>query len=398
MESQETRCRQYATAKGYDIAAVFPDTFSGGGDFMQRPGMVALLSFLDAQPHENFVVIFDDLKRFARDREFHFLLRDSFRKRGAQVECLNFRFEDTPEGEFIETILAAQGQLERKQNGRQVSQKMKARLESGYWVFAAPQGYTYERVAGHGKLLVRDEPVASIIQEALEGFAAGRFETQSEVKYFLEQQPAFPKDTPSGAIRYEKIIRLMSRIAYTGHVEYSDWDVSLRKGHHQPIISMETFDAIQQRLKEGSRPPFRKDISADFPLRGFITCDDCGTSLTSCWSTSKSGAKHPYYLCHSKGCESYRKSIRRDVIEGAFAGLIKDLQPTEGLFAVTKRMFKDAWGNDSNRRMPIKMFCEHNVGRLRNKSRVFWTALSRLTVEPSSQPMRNASTHWKNKN
>jgi len=49
-------------------------------------------------------------------------------------------------------------------------------------------------------------------------------------------------------------------------------------------------------------------------------------------------------MCHFKGCASYRKSIRRDVLEGDFAGLIKDLQPTEGLFAVTKRMFKDAWG------------------------------------------------------
>ncbi len=35
--SQETRCRQYAETKGYDVAAVFPDDVSGGGDFMKRP-------------------------------------------------------------------------------------------------------------------------------------------------------------------------------------------------------------------------------------------------------------------------------------------------------------------------------------------------------------------------
>jgi hypothetical protein len=28
--------------------AVFPDTITGGGDFMKRPGVVSLLSFLDA--------------------------------------------------------------------------------------------------------------------------------------------------------------------------------------------------------------------------------------------------------------------------------------------------------------------------------------------------------------
>ncbi|MCP4933236.1 MAG: recombinase family protein, partial [bacterium] len=57
LESQETRCREFAGAKGYEVEAAFPDTITGGGDFMKRPGMVALLSYLDAQPEKNYVVI-----------------------------------------------------------------------------------------------------------------------------------------------------------------------------------------------------------------------------------------------------------------------------------------------------------------------------------------------------
>lgn len=140
LESQEQRCRAYADEKGYVVEAVFPDDVSGGGDFMRRPGMVALLSYLDAQKGKPYAVIFDDLKRFARDTEFHLKLRREFAKRGAIIECLNFRFEDTPEGKFIETVIAAQGELEREQNRRQVVQKMKARVESGFWVFRAPVG------------------------------------------------------------------------------------------------------------------------------------------------------------------------------------------------------------------------------------------------------------------
>ncbi|MFA3920699.1 recombinase family protein [Ruegeria hyattellae] len=49
LESQEQRCRAYADDKGYVVEGVFPDDVSGGGDFMRRPGMVALLSFFDAQ-------------------------------------------------------------------------------------------------------------------------------------------------------------------------------------------------------------------------------------------------------------------------------------------------------------------------------------------------------------
>jgi DNA invertase Pin-like site-specific DNA recombinase len=145
LESQEHRCREYADMKGYDVEAVFPDDASGGGDFMKRPGMVALLSYLDAQPDKSYVVIFDDLKRFARETEMHIKLRQAFKTRGALVECLNFKFEDTPEGKFIETIIAAQGELEREQNRRQVVQKMKARVEKGYYVFHPPVGYRYEK-------------------------------------------------------------------------------------------------------------------------------------------------------------------------------------------------------------------------------------------------------------
>jgi hypothetical protein len=50
---------------------------------------------------------------------------------------------------------------------------MRARTLNGYWVFQAPIGYRYARVSGHGNLLVRNEPQATILAEALEGFASG---------------------------------------------------------------------------------------------------------------------------------------------------------------------------------------------------------------------------------
>ena len=65
---------------------------------MQRPGMVAMLKFLRKCRREDCIVIFDDLKRFARDTVFHLKLRQELAAYNATVECLNFKFEDTPEG------------------------------------------------------------------------------------------------------------------------------------------------------------------------------------------------------------------------------------------------------------------------------------------------------------
>lgn len=346
LDSQEHRCRQYAALHGYEVEAVFTDDASGGGDFMNRPGMVALLHYLDQHPDTNYIVLFDDLKRFARDREFHFKLRQALALRQARVECLNFRFEDSPEGEFIETIFAAQGQLERQQNSRQVLQKMRARLEQGYYVFAAPVGYEYQKISGHGKLLVRQEPVASIIAQAMEGYASGRFQMQAEVQRFLESQPEFPLKDRKGRVHPTDVKELLTCPLYAGCVERSEWNVSLRKGKHEGLISLETFETIQKRLNEKVKVPARKDIHADFPLRGFIVCDECGRPLTSCWSQGKY-QKFAYYLCYNKDCDSRKKSIPRARLEQEFEALLDQLQPTPALFSLAASMFKDAWNQQA---------------------------------------------------
>lgn len=230
LNSQEHRCREHAAKLGVDVEAVFFDDVSGGGDFMKRKGMVSLLKFLDQNKDKRYLVIFDDLKRYSRDTEFHLRLRREMQLRDATRICLNFNFEDSPTGTFIETVIAATGTLEREQNAIQVSQKMKARVEQGFWVTRAPVGYKYIKSKRGGKELVFDEPLASIAKEALEGFACGRFETQAEVKRFLESQPDYPKDLPSGKIRSYTVTRFLKKIVYAGYVESKTWNVSPRMG------------------------------------------------------------------------------------------------------------------------------------------------------------------------
>lgn len=303
--------------------------------------MVALLSYLDAQAGKNYVVIFDDLKRFARDTEFHIKLRRAFKKRGATVECLNFKFDDSPEGKFIETIIAAQGALEREQNGRQVSQKMHARMMNGYWFFAAPIGYKYQNQRAHGKILVRDGQLANVVQEALEGYASGRFDSQAEVKRFFESRQEFPKNR-HGIVTQRRVVHIITHPLYAGYINHDNWDIGWVKGQHEPLISLETYEAIQKRRAGVTLAPARKNINEDFPLRGFVLCSDCQQPYTSCWSQGKL-KKYPYYLCDTRGCESYRKSIPRRQIEEPFGEIVRSLQPTQQLFVLAKMMFQHAW-------------------------------------------------------
>ncbi|WP_187432190.1 hypothetical protein ROLI_013180 [Roseobacter fucihabitans] len=341
LQSQESRCRDYAAAKDYEVVAAFPDTIMGGGDFMQRPGMKALLAYLDAQPDENFVVIFDDLKCLARDTRAHLDLREAFRNRGTTIECLNYRFDDSFEGEFVETILAAQGALERKQNGRQVAQKMKARMQSGYWIHNPPIGYRYETIKGRGKVLIANPPFDDIIREGFEGFASGHFQTQAEVKRFFESFPDFPRNK-AGVVAQQRVTDILTHPVYTGHICSETYGISWLKAQHVPLISLETFDKVQARRNGTAKAPQRKNIGDAFALRGMVVCACCDVPLRSS-ITKGNGGSYPYYLCQTKSCDAYGKSIKRDVLEDEVGEIIKALQPTAGLIKLATAMFRHAW-------------------------------------------------------
>ncbi|ODS23248.1 hypothetical protein AB835_09835 [Candidatus Endobugula sertula] len=204
-------------------------------------------------------------------------------------------------------------------------------------------GFKYEEIKPHGKLLVHDEPAASIITEMMEGFASGRFQTKRECKYFLESKHEYPKQAASGKLGNNHVDHILSNPLYAGYIEYKPWGVELRKGLHEGMVSYETFLKIQERLKGRAYAPARKDLNQDFPLRNAVACGACGNALTAAWSKSGTGKRYPYYVCQNRKCDYKGKSIRRDVIEGEFETLLKKLTPSKELIMAADMMFKKLW-------------------------------------------------------
>ncbi len=343
-EGQENRCLNDLEAIGTPYDKSFLDTFTGGGDFMKRPKMREMLAYIDTHPHKKFLVVFDDLKRFARDTEFHLKLRAAFKARDVVLRCLNYNFDESPEGRFAETIMAAQGELERFQNRRQVIQKQRARLDAGYWPFGAKKGYVMVKDALHGKLSTPHPTEALLLKEALEGFARGIFIRRIDACRFLVEK-GFWKRPPEKYI--DRFSAMVKDSFYAGYIEYEQWDVARRLGHHKGIISLETFEINQKRLgKDAFNKRIRIDTSPDYPLRGLVVCI-CGQHLTAAPSKGRRKS-YPYYVCHNKSCEFYGKSIRKADIEEKFDLILKKqgLKPeVEKLVTV---VFDRVWGEKIN--------------------------------------------------
>jgi len=339
LESQEKNCRNYAISKGYVVDNVFHEGAVSGGDF-DRPEMNKLLEYLTIN-NDEFVVIFDDISRLARDVSVHKMLVHSIRGAGAEIDCIGTVVgSDAPSDIFVETVMAAAKENERLVNRLQVIKRQKARLEMGYWVFCHPPGYIYKKHPIHGKLLYKDEPNASIIKEALEGYANNRLLTQEDVRCFLEDKEykATNKSTKPHA---ETVKRMLTKPLYAGIVEYEKWGVKAIDGHHESLITKEIYFKIQDKLS-GKTRSYGNNKGADFPLRGFIQCAECGEYMTASWSTGRN-KKHPYYRCKNENCSCGNKSIKRKSIEDDFSQLLKNAVLQKPLIELLKVITKEIY-------------------------------------------------------
>jgi site-specific DNA recombinase len=344
LESQKRSCSEFAKSKGYSVIEVFTDTISGSK--LDRPGMNAMLKqlkFMKAQNAGSTPVIIDDISRLARDVGTHRGLRGEIILAGGRLECPNIEFGEDSDSILVESLLASVSEHQRSKLSEQNRNRTIARMQNGFYTFPKPIGYRYEKQKRGGSILLRDEPIASIIAEGLESFASGRLQTQTEVKRFFETKADFPKDINGTDVRLQRVSDMLRSLVYSGYLEHEPWGGGLTKGNHEALISYETHLKIKERLAETGYGPARKDISKDFPLRGFLLCIDCGTPFTANWSKSRTGDHHPYYLCRDKACKLYGKSIRRANVHEHFETLLAKVEPSEDTVAVAKAMFADAW-------------------------------------------------------
>lgn len=338
--SQEARIREFARNRGYPaLSMVFTDGKTGGTD--NRPGFSAMLKFLVKNRGATCVVIIDDITRLARSVIVHHKVRAAIAATGARLECPSIEFGDGPDDILVENLLASVSQHQRQKNGEQVRNRMRGRLLNGYWCFSSkPPAFAFSRTAGQN-ILVPREPVASIVTEALEGFASGRFQTQAEVQRFLQDSPGFPKKK-DGTVKADRVTEMLTSVLHAGMVEYLPWGVSIRKGHHARLITYDTYQRIQIRLNENAKAPARADLSQHFPLRQAVQCAHCGWLLGGAYSRGRN-AEYPYYFCLNKECLRYRKSFSSDEMHGKFDALLKTMTPADEVIDIATAIFRETW-------------------------------------------------------
>ena len=159
------------------------------------------------------------------------------------------------------------------------------------------------------------------------------------------------------AITKQTLSRMLRNQVYAGWVCSGENRV---KGQHEPIVSQELFDAVQDALDGKAAPPVvHKKLNNDFPLKGFIRCTACDKKLTAGWVKGRK-EKYARYWCWNPKC-SARVSASRDEIERAFLRILGMLVPTQEFLNELPRIAKNHW--------------VHRLERIKNERRRISTIL-----------------------
>jgi site-specific DNA recombinase len=143
-----------------------------------------------------------------------------------------------------------------------------------------------------------DAERAPFIPLAFEWFSTGQYtlpelcERLGDAGFTARPNRRYPKRPPG-----VELVRAMLRNRY--YLGYVTWNGVEYVGRHEPLVTQELFDRVQQLLDalpgRGSR-----QRRYNHYLKGFVWCDRCGYRLVIMRGKSATGELYFYYLCRGR--------------------------------------------------------------------------------------------------
>ena len=259
---------------------------------MNRPGLQDLL--LRVREDKGIKAVFvQDTDRIARNANDHLTIKALLKK--AEVQLISVSqpgMEDTPEGNFMDLVIAGVNQLQSQITSRKTLKSMEQKFDDGWWPTKAPLGYLNGGDPNDEKkrIVLTDKSRAPLIAETFRMYATGDY-SAIEVRDAI-----YKKGLVTGAgkrLAQSKMFELLRCPFYYGEMR---WRGKVKTGNHEAIITKDIFDRCQQVIAENNRYLCRRRRYA-FLLNGFVFCAKCGQRYTAEHHFDKN--KSYYHCCRA---------------------------------------------------------------------------------------------------
>ena len=303
LDSQLKLIREYASKNDYIVPEeyVFVDDGISGRSAAKRSAFQTMIAMAKDKEHPFDAILLWKFSRFARNQEESIVYKTALRKLGVSVVSIS---EPLPEGPFaslIERIIEWMDEFYSIRLSGEVKRGMLEKASRGEPLTTAAFGYRMEN-----NTLLPDER-APIVQEIFSAYAAGA--KQAAIARSLGERGI---RTTRGNLPDNRFVEYMlHNPVYIGKIRWSkdgraastrDYDnenIMVYDGRHEPIISKELWQSVQDRLAvEKKKYPkrARKNEPVNWMLKGLVRCSNCGSTLV-----------HQSTACPSMQCHKYAR-------------------------------------------------------------------------------------------
>lgn len=301
---------EYCNRNSLNIIKIYKEVVSGES-IANRPAMQKLLEDVYAGLYDGVAVI--EIERLSRGNQIDQVeVIEIFKKSNTKIYTLNKVYDLSKEDqdeEFLEFGLFMSRReykiiCRRLLRGRQQSHK------EGYYIGSIlPYGFSKVKEARGWVLVPNDDSktVELIFNKYLEGVGL------TDICRYLNNNGIKPQRAKTWS---EYLVRaILKNKTYIGYL-HSKKNNNYIEGKHQPIIDIELFNQVQQKLSKTTRVN-NTSSGLKNPLAGLIYCSSCGRSMVR----NKNTHNVEYIKCKNIACNM--ESSRLTVIESE---LIKGLQ------------------------------------------------------------------------
>ncbi len=322
LDAQKDEIMRYVQYKNMQVCGEYTDEGKSGKSIQGRPGFQKMMDDVIAKKDNVSFVICFKLSRFGRNNADILNSLKLMKRYGVHLICVKENIDSSLDsGKMMISILGAMAEIERDNISVQTMAGRLEKAKQGGWNGAsAPYGYTLS----NGKLEVNPkeaEHVRLIFDKyvntnlGLTGVAKWMNEhgyvksitTYNGLSIFTEPfvEDVINNHVYRGKIAYGRrktVLREGSEDEYH-QIETKDYLVS--DGHHEPLISEETWEAAQAKKKAngGRKDTIEKDHQ--YIYSALLKCPICGKSLYGVPSRGrkrKDGSIYPTY--YSYACRS----------------------------------------------------------------------------------------------
>lgn len=306
-DSQLKNLREYA--KSHDMILpdefVFQDDGISGRTTAKRPAFNKMIGTAKLKPKPFDVILLWKFSRFARNREDSIVYKSMLRKQlGIDVISISESIGDDKMSVLIEAMIEAMDEYYSLNLSEEVKRGMLEKASRGLPVAIPSFGYDIKN-----KNYIPNPETAPLVKMLFEEFLAG-----VGCRELAQRLNTLGVRTRRGGLWENRTVEYILRNpVYIGKIRwnpagrtnrnYDDENIMIVDGHHEPIIPLDLWNAVQDKI-EKEKAIYRKYSRSQatdngaWMLRSVLRCSACGGVITRATAAGVQCYKYAHGKCN----------------------------------------------------------------------------------------------------